>query len=78
MGVRKFPQSLITGITPPIWRVRILSIPITRRLNCSRELTFSSDSKLVRMAINIPVASAATSVIEIISSISVNPLAFSR
>src|SRR5580700_390359 len=72
--MRPGPQSLITGITPPICRVRIRSIPITRRLNSRRELIFSSDNKLVRIAISIPVASAATSVIEIISSISVKPL----
>src|ERR1700722_3568218 len=74
MGLRPPPQSPITGITPPIWRVRTRSIPITRRLNCSLELIFSIDIKLVRIAINMPVARAATSVIEIISSINVNPL----
>ena len=67
------PQSLTTGITPPIWRVRMCSIPITRRLNCNREFIFSMDSRLVRIAIIMPVASAATRVIEIISSISVKP-----
>ena len=73
MGTRPDPQSLVTGITPPIWRVRTRSIPITRRLNCSREFIFSSDSRLVRIAISIPVESAATRVMEIISSINVNP-----
>ena len=61
------------GIAPPSCRERIRWTPSARRFSSRRVWVRLSDSRPPRIAISMPVAIAATSVMEIISSINVKP-----